>query len=424
MRTIPECPPVPEVDILKCLKRYKIDVLTPIFGGGHNAGEIEDKPEMFIRVSSIRGHLRFWWRATTGRSIVNPDDLRKNEDELWGSTKKPSRVNISVEIEKNGRTEPYSNIIAGRNALKYVLFPFQEIQGENQPEKHCRSGIGFNLIISCPEEKSDEINKAIIAWVNFGGIGARTRRGCGALFCEELSPPSDVKKFSQWYEQFQVSNPVIDPKWPVLPNKINLKRGERDPLTNWNHTVDLFQKFRQGQNIGRNIGDGNIPKRSRWPEPEGIRGITNRRFSRHQLINHFPKDPFFPRSEFGLPIIFQFRRNDESAGDPHSSELYPVVNGKEQTRMSSPIIIRPVKCKDGSSFQMIMVLDAPKVIEVVLKKNGDTFYKTKKIRGEELGSYTNSPMGPPKPGFPPRSSSGSAIEAFIAFSKENGFIEV
>lgn len=56
------CPDVPK-DIAShhpgtIPKKYAIEVITPLFGGGVEAGK--NDPITLIRPSSIRGHLRFW----------------------------------------------------------------------------------------------------------------------------------------------------------------------------------------------------------------------------------------------------------------------------------------------------------------------------------------------------------------------------
>ncbi|MEI8633100.1 type III-B CRISPR module RAMP protein Cmr1 [Vibrio sp. PP-XX7] len=43
---------------------YQCTLVTPMYGGGVNAGEVDK--EMPIRASAIRGQLRFWWRIACG----------------------------------------------------------------------------------------------------------------------------------------------------------------------------------------------------------------------------------------------------------------------------------------------------------------------------------------------------------------------
>ena len=52
---------------------FKINVITPLLGGGAVAKQPD--PITPIRVSSVLGHLRFWWRATAGRRYKTIDQL-------------------------------------------------------------------------------------------------------------------------------------------------------------------------------------------------------------------------------------------------------------------------------------------------------------------------------------------------------------
>lgn len=91
--------------------------------------------------------------------------------------------------------------------------------------------------------------------------------------------------------------------------------------------------------------------------------------------------------------------------------------------MSSPLILRLIMCRDGSVLQLILKLNAPSPDEAVLEKaKGKPSFK--KISDPMLSSYPNSPLGSPKPGLPARSLSGSALEGFLAYAKENGFVKV
>ena len=45
-------------------RTYTIKLITPMYGGRIVAGVVDE--EMPVRVTSIRGHLRFWWRLFYG----------------------------------------------------------------------------------------------------------------------------------------------------------------------------------------------------------------------------------------------------------------------------------------------------------------------------------------------------------------------
>ena len=99
-RTIPDECPVVSATSPFVSRNYKLRLVTPMFGGGAKAGEIDGQRP--IRASSIRGHLRWWWRllnrsrfVTNG--VLNVAAMRAREFEIWGSTDNPSPVQIRVE---------------------------------------------------------------------------------------------------------------------------------------------------------------------------------------------------------------------------------------------------------------------------------------------------------------------------------------
>ena len=428
-RCIPKFPDkLPEVashpDMIS--KTYVIQVITPIFGGGVKAGE--NDPVTLIRPSSIRGHLRSFWRATRGAKCKSLAELHQREGEIWGTTENPSKVALEIKLKSPGKKYPCAYFPEDKNFPRfeknhpsYALFPFQGNKRDEIPPANCTSNVSFELKLTHPQSISLDVDAAVWAWTNFGGIGARTRRGCGALYCKELSPKRE--SLNSWYKSF-LDGLGVDlsrsQKWPTLPDKLLVRdNNSNNVLQGWSDVVGLMQTFRQGQGVGRNPGSSpNRPGRSRWPEPEAVRQATSSRFARHSRMPAIPNDAF-PRAELGLPIVFHFK----DIGDPKDTELYPVVDGLERTRMSSPLILRPLICRNGEIMQLILKLNAPVPDEVVLEKaQGSPRFK--KIRDPTLASYPNSPMGGPRTGAPARSSSGSAIEGFLAFAEENGFVKV
>lgn len=404
-------------------KTYAIDVITPLFGGGYEAGKID--PDMPIRAPSIRGHLRFWWRATRGAKCERVEELRQREGEVWGSTENPSPVVVEVTIVSHGKTYPCAYIPDGKNFPRfkdkhpsYALFPFQGSNRQNVPVADCTAGISFTLTLSYPRKLSQEINAALWAWVNFGGIGARTRRGCGALYCQDLSPP-DCAGIDEWYNRCREKLGIVPSslrEWPTMPEVLLIKNGNGgNALQCWSDVIGLLQTFRQGKNVGRNPGNSSSrPGRSRWPEPESIRQIISNGAAReYQRLDHISDYAAFPRAEFGLPIVF----NLPAHRNPGTLELYPVAGGSEKARMASPLILRPLKCSDGVFAQLILKLNVAPVQKVVLKKEYRTLCSSTKIRGKDLARYRNSPMAS-------RSQSGSALEAFLTYANEQGFTEV
>ncbi|WMI71199.1 type III-B CRISPR module RAMP protein Cmr1 [Aminobacterium sp. MB27-C1] len=406
-------------------KSYDITVVTPLFGGGVEAGKVDTKHP--IRETSIRGQLRFWWRATVGQRYETPEKLAEAESELWGSTEKASKVRVKVtKTDKLSYRNHDKNYNFDQNSPKlYALFSAK--QNKNNIAKE---GFTFNLEIAlekrinidspqdAPDQhkkNSEDILKALKAWVNFGGIGARTRRGCGALYCRELSPSENEDILAWLKTNFgEYLNSKKTRPWPTMAHTIIAKKS--NPMENiqaWENVISLYKSFRQGKHFRRNEGqERNNPEHSRWPEPDSIRKIATALKSNPTDI-----DKLVVSAAFGLPIVTKFK----DKGDPEETTLYPIYKKEQKERMASSLILKPLAISYHKGIPIVVQLRAP-------------LPETLKIEGEKEISYSvpipdanvphqatkyhNSPMGADC------FNSGKALEAFISYMKENEFAEV
>jgi len=351
------------------------ELITPLFGGGVTPAETD--PVTIIRATEVRGQLRFWWRACRGGKPEFDEDLtkmKKAEDEIWGKayekkdtpTLQDETVQIRVEvvnpgtstklfrIEKNKRGRNQSRSIHGPG-IGYVAFPLQPSQDElkqSNPEvKDVRSDVSFKLTISFPVDQKDEVETSLWAWETFGGIGARTRRGFGALHLLRVDgknnsdlPPPNVQ---HWLRE-KLNRLIVNGKYPEgIPHlspsvQFTITSLSQNGFAAWKTLATKLFNFRQ-------IPDGRSG-RSNWPEAEAIREITGNRDSKYPKLSH-PKK--FPRAAFGLPIVFHFK--DDDIGDPEDTTLQGAKEEKE--RLASPLIIRPLACKDDKAVGLALLLE-------------------------------------------------------------------
>jgi CRISPR-associated protein Cmr1 len=265
-----------------------------------------------------------------------------------------------------------------------------------------------------------DVEAALWAWVNFGGIGARTRRGCGALFCAQLAPKNldDVGRWFQAHSKKYELAPAGEPAWPILANLPRIAGRLEKPQQAWISAIAAMRTFRQGEGVGRNPGVGGRPGRSRWPEADSIRALTGAGDPKHMepvTIKDAKTHPAFPRARFGLPIVFHFK--GEPIGTKEGVELYPKLGNEQFTRMSSPLILRPLGVGDGTqAVPMILRLRAPGPVELRLTKGGvDPVLSLENIDRKDLAAYPNSPLKP---------KATSALDAFLLFAETRGFKKV
>jgi len=432
LKDIPVCPSPPaERASGRVEKRYRISLITPLFGGGAEPGQPdEDFP---IRGTAIRGQLEFWWRATCGATFATHKDLFARHAKIWGTTEKASSVEVSISHtkicplkrcanytrKKDGKLQlRWEDIFKGQE-LPYALFPFQGQLTDDrkivsaEPAQYIEDA-SFTLKLRYPQELSEDVEAAVRAWVNFGGLGARTRRGCGALLCKELAP-KNAGDLEPWFrDNFKLSGGEARP-WPTIPGSVLAEKLEQTPIDAWKKVIGLLQKLRQGKEVGRNKGGDKNPGRSRWPEPETIRRVIGKRSRQHARMTYIPDDAF-PRAEFGLPIVFHFK----DKGDPPDTVLYPSddPSGEPRERMASPLILKPLALANGKAVPLILHLVTPPLTGVVLKQGSDRLPlpSTTVVRDKHLASYPCSPLS--------ASASGSAIDAFLSHARGNGFREI
>ena len=436
---IPPCPRVVPAAASDCylVRSYEIELITPLFGGGVET-RVND-PSFPIRPTAIRGQLQFWWRATVGAQYEDLHKLRAAQSEVWGDTTQASRVQVRVRdvsasepkpcarYEKDHpasdkfRSMPTWNEPFKKTALPYALFPFQGKLAETQREieiepASCIHKASFHLMLICHKDINFEkhVEPAVWAWVNFGGLGSRTRRGCGAVLCKDLAPKNSDDLKAMWKRYMPTLHQQM--VWPTMGAMLFVSTEQPKGVLAWNEVIKPLRDFRQGINLGRNPGQqSNRPGRSRWPEPETIRRITQQRAAQHHRLSNVPDDAF-PRAELGLPIVFHF----QGQGEPPDTVLYPDRDpkGERRERMASPLILKPLALQNGKAVPLIMRLQTPALTGVDLRR-GDTpldLPPTTVIRDPRLSKYSNSPLR--------GSPNGSAIEAFLALARSQGFTEV
>lgn len=438
------CPPnsvaVPDPGKLSqpfVLADITLKTITPMFGGGVKPGQTDE--DMPIRPSAVRGHLRFWWRACNARRFKTLDDMKIEESLLWGSATShadkdtgPGAIGVRIDIVDEG--EPLNVGVAPTNQL----FPFPE----QQPYKG-REDVSFRLrlTLTTPDptqelmEKCDRaVQQAAWAWVNFGGIGARTRRGTGALqldssevnYPEEIKSllsPSGIDSIDQAAQQL-VETGTFRPEVPSLHRgQLVMTNGSVDAWSVWKQALNPMSDFRQEREIGRNFGvldrakRINRPGQSRWPEPSAIRGHFNIYprgdcGNKHKYkVNENPTGADFPRADLGLPIVIQRLDGDKA--------IRLEADQKGRTRMASPIILKPMAIWSNGNVSYVpisLLLDAPHVydqyspnLKLTRDRNGDV----KRIKPLPMSNGTEWPFEGDEP--PKVLGVASARDAFMAF---------
>lgn len=363
MRSVPP-PPADTKRREKNVDKRQYQFLTYVFGGGVKVKDHEKHrdPVTPVRVASVRGQLRFWWRACNPSKCKTVEELRQREGAIWGTTSQASKVEIAVLSQpaapKNIQVFEYNDkhrLVAcrGMKEIAYGAFPLQpsrEAQTSGaQPWVLFDYGSStFSLSFTYPEELRKDVEAALWAWETFGGLGGRTRRGFGAIQRADLQRTTSAEAALSSYSE--------NPRIAGIPSLhkarfATARRPSATTLEAWKEGLRLLQNIRQGENFGRNERPEHSRKpagRSRWPEPDEIRRLTGRSAPLH--MDPVVRVSRFPRAVFGMPIVFHFNPGSASepgsAGDPGMKPLQLQPVGFE--RFASPLIIRPIT--EGKNF--------------------------------------------------------------------------
>ncbi|MBO1437227.1 type III-B CRISPR module RAMP protein Cmr1 [Meiothermus sp. CFH 77666] len=355
-RTIPIPPPqlrAPELTTWT----LKLRTITPMFGGSATPREVD--PNNPVRVASVRGHLRFWWRATAGAQYASAEELFKAEEEIWGSAEKYGKVALRVLEQSAGQAVRPSELVPDRGTArtgpmeKFFLHPFNENRSEGLSEASGLKSVEFTLELThtLSETEAEHLRRAVRAWIAFGGIGARTRRGVGALeVTANLKDwlPATPDQLKTWFavppqkevHHTTLAGAVICLGQPRRPSNTDPYKGH----SAWRELGRFWARFRKGHYLEDPVTGETMAYTpmagGKWRDHKTLLALRPRQ-ERIALAKPF----------YGLPIVYQ------RLGDSFSGTLEAVHSGGR--RMASPVILKPIAFGDGSIWPAVIILNAP-----------------------------------------------------------------
>lgn len=365
----------------------RLEVVTPILGGSPETRAIDDVD--VIRAPSVRGHLRFWWRALYAAQYANSDALYQRESALWGRAATDdggrSVVQIRVGVERAGGTDN-SDIDLRRTPGAYALWPARAEKQHGQvvkppaPRREPGTKFQITLKIAGTEKDEVEVRNALRAWILFGGYGGRTRRGLGSL---KVLPKPESKTKEEVQADLRKWVPTdathaaltdlfgldifapptrtpCDVPW-VGGAAIHMGQVDSDAQRAWTTALDWLKEFRQGTtgqqgSRAREPRTGMVqpqrPSISNWPEADKVRHFSRPKSGQWTHAPRHNATAAWPRAGFGLPIIGQFqtrgRSDNERYNEPGTFELRWRAGNVEHDRLASPLIVKALPLADGT----------------------------------------------------------------------------
>jgi CRISPR-associated protein Cmr1 len=317
--------------------KLTLELLTPQYGGGVQAGELDEQ----ARPSGIKGQIRYWWRLLKQQSQHGIFGAAVNE-------KEGGRSNVLLRCSKWKKFSK-SNIAKAsksqkRNGLSYGL---DVLSNDDAP---LRTQGQFTLTVKLSremlsEEQRQEVSEALAWWLAFGGIGARTRRGFGQLKVIKQENDHDAPRLTDPVAYLLSQKPRVadcaDDQFELFLFA-NGDKSSQSALQALNEGLDRYREFRQDLNKGIRSPYG----RSKWPEPDAIRTLGGTSHPEHRPEHKAGE--VFPRAAFGLPLLTKFKDSDVKHGDPQQTVAMASVQGQQDMseRMASPMIFTCIKRRE------------------------------------------------------------------------------
>ncbi|WP_349618208.1 type III-B CRISPR module RAMP protein Cmr1 [Azotobacter salinestris] len=347
---------------------YKIT--TPMFLGGAFPTESIDSQQ--FRNASLKGALRFWWRALNWGRVLKASGgdeaaalkvLHAREGELFGKASDgkdsvQSRVQLRSELRGSsqvgrGQTLHGLNYLLGMGLFSHKAKEPLFIKGTLRP--YLSGGtltLKARLKPQTSQEDIDSIKETLITTGLFGAVGSRARKGFGSLAIQWIEQSGQRRTFNDLQSILNCISMEFSASADA-PLSAFTRASRIDVSASGTSALHLLIQVGQEMQAYR---DGTVPNRDKennFPE-DRVRAKTA---AEGKKISSLPQ-----RAAFGLPHNYHW------IGSPLELELSPKESSRN--RRASPLLIHIHEFPNGQCIAIQTLLPGrflPQGTEVELK---------------------------------------------------------
>lgn len=348
----------------------EIELITRLFGGGENPRELDSVS--WLRFSAAKSAIRGWWRAGHAYHFPSLDALREAEKLLFGASGRfdarrrpidgPGEIQLTVKanaLEGAAYEEPQESPLNG------AYFPAMRMR--SQPAAllaHPSNSAVARLRLSARSRSiadglEEALREGLRLWITLGGVGARTRRGAGAIAvtsghaAEALGLPASRDGLGEFLQarctRHEVA-PALDGVFCLARTRsIYLGKPGKSGEEAQRALLGAMRDARQDRPHPQSWSGRKDWGQSRWPEGDAIRLKAIRQAPRNGWRHHpRPENANrYPRAALGLPIVLHYQPPQEPE-DHHVLGAIPAPGGwTKLDRYASPVLLRPVRVWEG-----------------------------------------------------------------------------
>lgn len=374
------------------MERFTVTLktVTPLFLGGAKPDE-----EVELKASSIKGAMRFWYRAIDAdyNKRVEPgkSDSPTWEEKIFGSARTGQGCfamrlkDGSIKNNKEWNHDNYPN----KNGVRYLSFSM--CMGHTRRKYILpNTNIHITLTFYYKPKYKEKISILSSLWLlgHTGGLGSRSRRGFGTVAlqswgncqwdeCAMLKIAHDIKSGDDWWKIFDEGLNVLK-AWFPTQNTVDhsVFNGNtkfflfEDGKKEWQEALDeagiVLQKFRQRWNLKDTSSDYyRVMEHLAFYESASIKKGSN---ITPCEISDSPE-----RVAFGLPLSFRYNNSlnkipkkdkrgnpitERNTGKSKMEAPNTTFEGEKSDRSASPIHIRIIQI-EKNLYPLYIRLDAP-----------------------------------------------------------------
>lgn len=196
--------------------------ISPMFIGGADPDIAE------LRPPSLKGALRFWWRAMNAHLVENGDcdRLREKESEIFGDTTRRSSVEVDCLLTKPNYLKEKL-----KGDLLYMAYGAEQrkalgVDAEFQVTLSSKNNLHF-----------EEAKKAFSLLTHLGGLGAKSRNGFGAFVCEQAYSFEKICHYDCFKNNASMNSP-----YTAIGNEAQIYVSEK-PKKDWEQAIKKLKKI-------------------------------------------------------------------------------------------------------------------------------------------------------------------------------------
>ncbi|MCF2136433.1 MAG: type III-B CRISPR module RAMP protein Cmr1 [Candidatus Thorarchaeota archaeon] len=329
---------------------FKLTSVTPTFIAGADQRIIEDNP---LRPTSLKGLMRWWFRAIKGGAIYSSssqefENVTKEENRIWGSTRAKSKIIIRVKSPKIKKKRNIKEKTRRNKGIKYLTYGI-----ENRPYIDIDSNFELELLYphSLSAEEKNKIESTIWLLFNLGNVGAKSRKGFGSFMVSEtenlnseleFENPNDCESLVEYLETnirecfkiFEINEQTTHqtlPAFPIIsPNYWKLKIIDQVFESAFDAIDFIGSRIRSFREDPKTLHTRRTRKGKEYSyrttkDYTAVRAVFQ---TSGKSASHTHKTP--KGSIFGLPHQFQFQSIGKKA----------IVQGKNTQRRASPLLVK------------------------------------------------------------------------------------